>query len=159
MIWRHSPIEVHIHFEETYCLHLQGRRVIHASNQLTRKKPWRWRHYFPLICRWTSTAPHGVTSKKYFFLYLFVRNWNVRRLIWFKETLCLYNVQFTKFRFLMFETMVIGIPMVNYAQCPEDGGGSGGTASCIFNHGTRWKWVVSFTPRPLYISGNTTWYP
>jgi len=28
--------------------------------------------------------------------------------------------------------------------------GSGGTAPVIFYHGTRWRWVVGFTPRPLY---------
>jgi hypothetical protein len=27
--------------------------------------------------------------------------------------------------------------------------GSGGIAPCILDVGTRWKWVVSFTPRPL----------
>jgi len=26
----------------------------------------------------------------------------------------------------------------------------GGIAPRILNHGTRWKWVVSFTLRPLY---------
>jgi hypothetical protein len=25
--------------------------------------------------------------------------------------------------------------------------------------GTRWRWVVSFTPRPLYLQGKTPWYP
>jgi len=31
--------------------------------------------------------------------------------------------------------------------------GSGGTAPLILNFGTRWKWVVTFTPRPLYRGG------
>jgi len=28
--------------------------------------------------------------------------------------------------------------------------GSGGIAQRILDVGTRWRWVVSFTPRPLY---------
>jgi len=28
--------------------------------------------------------------------------------------------------------------------------GRGGTAPCSLNHGIRWRWEVSFTPRPLY---------
>jgi hypothetical protein len=28
--------------------------------------------------------------------------------------------------------------------------GSGGIALCILNLGTRWRWVISFTPWPLY---------
>jgi hypothetical protein len=29
----------------------------------------------------------------------------------------------------------------------------------ILNLGTRWRWMVSFTPRPLYPQGNSPWYP
>jgi hypothetical protein len=31
--------------------------------------------------------------------------------------------------------------------------GSGSIAPCIRNLGTRWRWVVSFTPRPFYHRG------
>jgi hypothetical protein len=37
--------------------------------------------------------------------------------------------------------------------------GSGGIAPLILNLGTRWKWVVSFTPQPPYSVGNTGRYP
>jgi hypothetical protein len=37
--------------------------------------------------------------------------------------------------------------------------GSGGTATRILELGTRWRWVVSFTPRPLYPQGKRPWYP
>jgi hypothetical protein len=37
--------------------------------------------------------------------------------------------------------------------------GSGGTAPRILDLGTRWRWVVSFTTRPLYPQGKTPWYP
>jgi hypothetical protein len=37
--------------------------------------------------------------------------------------------------------------------------GSGGIAPCILDLGTRRKWVVSFTPRPLYPQGKSPWYP
>jgi hypothetical protein len=37
--------------------------------------------------------------------------------------------------------------------------GSGGIAPRILNQGTRWRWVVSFTPRPLYPQGKNPWYP
>jgi hypothetical protein len=36
---------------------------------------------------------------------------------------------------------------------------SGGIAPRIRDLGTRWRWVVSFTPRPLYPQGNSPWYP
>jgi hypothetical protein len=41
----------------------------------------------------------------------------------------------------------------------EDVLGSGGTAPLILDPGTRWRWVVSFTPRPLYPKGKSPWYP
>jgi hypothetical protein len=36
--------------------------------------------------------------------------------------------------------------------------GSGGIGPRILNLGTRWKWVVSFTPRPLYPQRKSPWY-
>jgi hypothetical protein len=36
---------------------------------------------------------------------------------------------------------------------------SGSIASRILDLGTRWRWVVSFTPRPLYHQGKSPWYP
>jgi hypothetical protein len=47
----------------------------------------------------------------------------------------------------------------NWAPCHEGVLGSGGTAPRILDLGTRWRWVVSFTPRPLYRQGKSTWYP
>jgi hypothetical protein len=41
----------------------------------------------------------------------------------------------------------------------EDVLGSGDTVPCILNIGTRWRWVVSFTPRPIYSRGKSSWYP
>jgi hypothetical protein len=29
----------------------------------------------------------------------------------------------------------------------------------FFDLGTRWRWVVSFMPRPLYPQGKSPWYP
>jgi hypothetical protein len=37
--------------------------------------------------------------------------------------------------------------------------GSGGTAPPILNHDTTWRWVVSFTLRPLHSQGKSPWYP
>jgi hypothetical protein len=37
--------------------------------------------------------------------------------------------------------------------------GNGGIAPRILNLGSRWRWVVSFTPRPLYLQGKSPWYP
>jgi hypothetical protein len=37
--------------------------------------------------------------------------------------------------------------------------GSGGIAPRIRELGTRWSWVVSFTPRPLYLQGKSLQYP
>jgi hypothetical protein len=36
---------------------------------------------------------------------------------------------------------------------------STGTAQCILDLDTRWKWAVSFTPRPLYPQGKSPRYP
>jgi hypothetical protein len=36
---------------------------------------------------------------------------------------------------------------------------SGGIAPCFLDLGTRWKWVVSFTPWPLYPSGKDPLVP
>jgi len=37
----------------------------------------------------------------------------------------------------------------------EDVSVNGGTVPRILNMGIRWRWVVSFTPRPLYPQGNS----
>jgi hypothetical protein len=37
--------------------------------------------------------------------------------------------------------------------------GSGGIAPRILDLGIRWRWVVSFTPRPLYPQGKSPQYP
>jgi hypothetical protein len=37
--------------------------------------------------------------------------------------------------------------------------GSGVIAPRILDPGTRWRWVVSFTHRPLYPPGKSPWYP
>jgi hypothetical protein len=37
--------------------------------------------------------------------------------------------------------------------------GSGGIVPRILDLGTRWRWVVSFTSRPLYPQGKSPWYP
>jgi hypothetical protein len=36
---------------------------------------------------------------------------------------------------------------------------SGCIAPRILDLGTRWRWVVSFTTRPLYSQGKSRWYP
>jgi len=40
-------------------------------------------------------------------------------------------------------------PVLNYASHLKDVWPSGGIAPCILMRGTRWRWVVSFTPRAL----------
>jgi len=37
--------------------------------------------------------------------------------------------------------------------------GSGGIAPPFLDLGIRWRWVVSFTPRPLYSQGKSPWQP
>jgi hypothetical protein len=37
--------------------------------------------------------------------------------------------------------------------------GNGGIAPLILDLGDRLRWVVSFTPRPLYPQGKSPWYP
>jgi hypothetical protein len=36
--------------------------------------------------------------------------------------------------------------------------GNDGIAPLILDLGTRWRWVASFTPRPLYPQGKNAWY-
>jgi len=43
--------------------------------------------------------------------------------------------------------------LLNYGPRHEDVLETGDIAPCILNLGTRWAWVVSFTPRPLYLWG------
>jgi hypothetical protein len=52
-------------------------------------------------------------------------------------------------------------PELFYNWAPRHEGvlGSGGIAPRINNLGTRWRWVVSFTPRPLYPQGKSPRYP
>jgi hypothetical protein len=38
-------------------------------------------------------------------------------------------------------------------------GRSGDIAPRILDLGTKWRWVVSFTSRPLYLHGKSPWYP
>jgi hypothetical protein len=37
--------------------------------------------------------------------------------------------------------------------------GSGGIAQHLLDFSIRWRWVVSFTPWPLYPQGKSPWYP
>jgi hypothetical protein len=51
------------------------------------------------------------------------------------------------------------VPVFNQAPRHEGVLGSGGIAPCILDLGTRWRWVVSFTPRSLYPQGKSLWCP
>jgi hypothetical protein len=42
------------------------------------------------------------------------------------------------------------VPVLHQVSRQEEVWGSRGTAPRILNLGTTWRWVVSFTPRPLY---------
>jgi len=44
-------------------------------------------------------------------------------------------------------------PVLNKHYAMKTYWGSGGIALRILGLGTRWRWVVSFTPRPLYSQG------
>jgi len=37
--------------------------------------------------------------------------------------------------------------------------GSGGTTAHMLDLSTKWRWLVSFTPWPLYSQGESRWYP
>jgi hypothetical protein len=53
------------------------------------------------------------------------------------------------------------VPMLflNWAPPHESVLGSGSIAPHILYLGPRWRWVVSFTLRPLYLQGKSPWYP
>jgi len=42
-------------------------------------------------------------------------------------------------------------PLFNYAPRHEDVGRKGEISPCILNRSARWRYVVSFTLRPLYL--------
>jgi hypothetical protein len=48
--------------------------------------------------------------------------------------------------------------LFNWAQQHEGESGSVGIAPRVLDLGTRWRWVVSFTPWPLYTQGKSPWY-
>jgi len=50
-------------------------------------------------------------------------------------------------------------PLLNSAPRHEDLWVSGGIAPRILNLGTRWRWVVSFAPQPLYPQGKSPRFP
>jgi hypothetical protein len=47
----------------------------------------------------------------------------------------------------------LSLSLFNWALCHKDIRRSGGIVPLILNLSTRWKWVVSFTPLPLYPQG------
>jgi hypothetical protein len=47
------------------------------------------------------------------------------------------------------------VPVLIQEPCHEDVWGSGVIVPRILNHGTRWRLVVNFTPRPLYSRGRS----
>jgi hypothetical protein len=47
----------------------------------------------------------------------------------------------------------------NSAPRHESALGSGGIGPRLLDLGNRWRWAVSFTPRPLYCQGKSPWYP
>jgi hypothetical protein len=51
------------------------------------------------------------------------------------------------------------VPVLNQAPRHEGVLESEGIAPRILDLGSRWRWVVSFTPRPLYSQGKSPWYP
>jgi hypothetical protein len=81
----------------------------------------------------------------------FITNWENTRLCSGLRQQCFnLDVQSIKGKF---------VPVLNEAPRHEDVLGSGGIAPHIFDLGTTWRWVVSFTPRPLYLQGKIPWYP
>jgi hypothetical protein len=53
---------------------------------------------------------------------------------------------------------VVPVLFLNEQQAIKAYCGSGGIAPRILDLGTRWRWVVSFTPRPPYPQGKSLWY-
>jgi hypothetical protein len=49
----------------------------------------------------------------------------------------------------------LSLRLTDYALCHEDVWGSGCVELCILDLGTRWRWVVSITSRPLYPRGKS----
>jgi len=60
---------------------------------------------------------------------------------------------------LLLESKSKVVPVLNEAPCREDVWGSRGIAPRILNLSTRWRRVVSFTPRLLCPRRKSPWYP
>jgi len=51
------------------------------------------------------------------------------------------------------------VPVLNQAPRHEDVLEVGGIAPRILDFGTKWRLVINFTPRPLYLQGKSLLYP
>jgi hypothetical protein len=58
------------------------------------------------------------------------------------------------FRHKRNEFICVSLWLFNYALCHEDIWGEWRYSSTFLDFGTSWRWVVSFTPLPLYPPGN-----
>jgi len=70
---------------------------------------------------------------------------------------CYHSVQNLLFSHFLsknskYEILVVPVPQTEH-HAMKTYWGSGGIAPCVLDLGTRWRWVVSFTPRPLYPKG------
>jgi hypothetical protein len=73
---------------------------------------------------------------------------------------CLIGRTWKKVAFACFRILKVKLSLC-FSWAPRHGGvlGSGGITPRILDLGTRWRWVVSFTPRLLYPQGKSPWYP
>jgi hypothetical protein len=54
---------------------------------------------------------------------------------------------------------IVSVLFYNWTLRHEGVLGSGSIVPRVLDLSTRWKWMVNFTPRPLYPQGKSPWYP
>jgi hypothetical protein len=82
--------------------------------------------------------------------------WSLSWATWIQSTPSQY---FPKIHSVFYKGKGKVVPVLLRGTTPRRRIGSGGVAPHILNLGTRWRWVVSFTPRLLYPQRKSPWCP
>jgi hypothetical protein len=113
---------------------------------------WRWRQQCPPKRRYPTTTLHVVTTEK-----------TSTSIFTAVKTSCVWHVHFYLrhvfvWRILNELKVKLSLCLTNH-HAMKMYWGSGGIVPRIFNIGTRWRWVASFTHQPLYPRGKSPLYP
>jgi len=104
--------------------------------------------YRALCIQFTLSSPISVRSILILFFPLYLG-----------LTHCLFPSGFPPKFYMLFSTVTYMVGKVILMHAMKAYRGIGGITALIVSLSTRWQWVVSFTPHPLYPWGKSPWYP